>query len=87
MLQGGLRKGSGAYRININKLIYSILLSDGHAPGAGEIQGTCQRLKAATGRCGTFMHRPAGRIMRPHALDLPDCIWNMVLCINEFEPQ
>ena len=42
---------------------------------------------AATDGCGTFTHRPAGRMMRPHALDLPDCIWNIVLCINEFEPQ
>ena len=55
--------------------------------GSGEIQGTCQWLKAATGRCGTFMHRPAGRIMRLHALDLPDCIRNIVLCINEFKSQ
>ena len=64
-----------------------MLLSDCHAPGAGEIQGTCPRLKAATGRCGTFMHRLAGRIMRLHALDLPYCIWNMVLCINGFKSQ
>ena len=41
MLQGGLKKGSGAYRININKLIYSILPSNNHAPGFGKIQGTC----------------------------------------------
>ena len=42
---------------------------------------------AATDGCGTFTHRPAGRMMRPHALDLPDCIWNMVLCINGFKSQ
>ena len=29
----------------------------------------------------------AGRIMRLHALDLPDCIRNIVLCINEFKSQ
>ncbi len=84
---GWSKKGSGVCCININKLIYSTLLSDCHAPGSGEIQGTCPRLKAATGRCGTFMHRPAGRMMRPHALDLPDCIRNIVLCINEFKSQ
>lgn len=42
---------------------------------------------AAADGCGTFTHRPAGRMMRLHARDLPYCIWNIVLCINEFEPQ
>ena len=44
-------------------------------------------MAAAMEGYGTFMHRPAGRIMRLHALDLPDCIWNIVLCINEFKSQ
>ena len=71
-------RGDRAYRVNLNP---------GMTLGSGGIQGTCQWLKAATGRCGTFMHRPTGRIMRPHAPDLPDRIWNIVLCINEFKSQ
>ena len=58
-------RGDRAYRVNLNP---------GMTLGSGGIQGTCQWLKAATGRCGTFMHRPAGRMMRPHAPDLPDRI-------------
>ena len=71
-------RGDRAYRVKLNP---------GMTLGSGGIQGTCQWLKAATARCGTFMHRPAGRMMRPHAPDLPDRIWNIVLCINEFKSQ
>ena len=83
-------RGDRAYRVNLNPGMTGSLPYSGacgFALGFGEIQGTCQWLKSATERCGTFMHRPAGRMMRPHAPDLPDRIWNIVLCINEFKSQ